>query len=180
MEELIDVLDKDGVKTGVIKKKSEVKRDGDFHRAISVCFVNDKKEILIHKRHSSKKIYPNLWSCYIKSHIVSSESSIDGAIRETKEEIGIDISKDQLQFLYTLYDNSSGKKDYINNIFYDNYIVFINIDLKDVVIQEDEVSDVKYINYHDLKSLIQNKDSTITPNWEEYNKLIEYLDNKWS
>ena len=45
MEELIDVLDKDGNKTGIIKKKSEIKRDGDYHRAIAVLIIL-KKEII--------------------------------------------------------------------------------------------------------------------------------------
>ncbi len=45
MEELIDVLDKDGNKTGIIKRKSDIKKDGDYHRAIAVLVINNKNEI---------------------------------------------------------------------------------------------------------------------------------------
>lgn len=174
MEELIDVLDERGNKTGIVKKKSEIKRDGDFHRAIKVCVFNDKKGFLAHKRHSSKKIYPNLWSINVVGHVKSGETSIKACIREIKEELGIDVLEKQLQFLYTGY-NSIIKTGYKENIFYDHYLIKINVKLEDVVIQKEEVADVKYISYIDMKKLTVNKDETITPNWEEHNKLISIL-----
>lgn len=54
-EELIDVLDENGNKTGQIKTKSQIKKEGNFHRAISVCIINSNKEILMQKRSNTKR-----------------------------------------------------------------------------------------------------------------------------
>lgn len=47
MEEMIDVLDENGVKTGEIVTRKEVHKRGLWHRAIVVAIINEKNEILI-------------------------------------------------------------------------------------------------------------------------------------
>ena len=47
LEELIEVLDCNGNKTGEIKPKSEIKKAGDYHRAIAVCIINDNNKVCI-------------------------------------------------------------------------------------------------------------------------------------
>ncbi len=177
MDELIEVLDELGNKTGVIKTKQQIKKDGDYHHAISVCLVNDKKEILMHQRSSNKIIYPNLWSCFIRGHIKAYEDSITACLREIKEEMGIDVKDDELVFLYTRKENDTvGNKAYINNIFFDNYIVYKNIDLKDIAIEKDEVSGVKILPYQELKKLINNNDDCLVPNFVDYEAIIKILE----
>ena len=50
MEEMIDVLDENGVKTGTIATRKEVHKKGLWHRAIVVAIINEKNEILIQQR----------------------------------------------------------------------------------------------------------------------------------
>ena len=45
-EELLDVLDENGIKTGQILPRKEVHKCGLWHRIIVVAIVNDKNEIL--------------------------------------------------------------------------------------------------------------------------------------
>ena len=176
MDELIDVLDESGNKTGVVKNKLDVKKAGDWHRAISVCIVNNNFEILMHQRSSKKTIFPSLWSLFVKGHVASKENSIETCIRECYEELGIKLEKTDLKYLHTLKDKDSNPKlDFINNIFYDNYIVFKDIKLEDVVMQEDEVAQIKYMYFSDVEKLIKCNDLTLVPNYKEYKILLEYL-----
>ena len=46
-EEMIDVLDENGIKTGTIATRKEVHKKGLWHRAIVVAIINEKNEILI-------------------------------------------------------------------------------------------------------------------------------------
>ena len=50
MEELIDVLDENGVKTGEVLTRKEVHKRGLWHRAIAVAIINEQNEILIQQR----------------------------------------------------------------------------------------------------------------------------------
>ena len=172
MEELIDVLDEFGNKTGIIKTKSEIKRDGDYHRAISVLILNGDK-ILLQKRCSKKKIYPNLWSIFVKGHVKSGENSIEASIREIKEEVGLTINEKQLKYLYTIKEEKKND-NYIENIFNDIYLLKKRFNLKDITIQEEEVSEVKLMNVNEVLNLIKNSKDFV-PNEEDYNKIFKCI-----
>ena len=174
MEELIDVLDNKGNKTGIIKKKSDIKRDGDYHRAIAVLVINNKNEILMQKRSSTKKVYPNLWSIFVKGHVQSGETSVDACIRELSEEVGININSNELNYLYTIFEEVI-KENFIERIFYDTYILRKDFNLNDITIQEEEVSEVKLLSANEVISLIENNDKSLVPNYEDYKRIITYL-----
>ena len=96
MVEYFDVLDERGNKTGKIKKREDVHRDGDWHKSIHIWIVNDKNEVLLQKRSSNKDCYPNMWDISCAGHLTAGDTSISGALREIKEELGLDISLSQL------------------------------------------------------------------------------------
>jgi len=96
--EYIDVLDKNGNKTGAIKPKSEIHRDGDRHRGSYIWIINSRNELLIQKRSSSKENYPNLWDISVAGHVSAGEDSISSALRETEEELGLKLKKENFQY----------------------------------------------------------------------------------
>ena len=42
--EMIDVLDKDGNKTGIVKTKKDVYESGDYHKTVHIWIINDNNE----------------------------------------------------------------------------------------------------------------------------------------
>lgn len=176
-EELIEVLDENGLKTGAIKKKSDIKKDGDFHQAISVIVLNKNKEVLIHKRSSTKKIYPNLWSIFIRGHVTAYETTIDACLRELNEEIGIKANQEDLIYLYSRKEEDNNK-EYINNLFYENYL--LKTDINEIIYNE-EISETKFIKIDDLKEQIIIDRKAFVPNDEDYaiifNKLDEFKED---
>ena len=174
MEELIDVLDSNGNKTGERKTKSEIKKVGDFHRAISVCIINDGKEILMQKRSKNKKSYPNLWSIFVKGHVMAGESSTEACKREIFEELGVSINESELKYLYTIREELIISEDYIERIFFDTFLLNKNINIKEVQIQEDEVAEVKFMFYKDVQELVLNSNGMV-PNKSDYEKIFQLL-----
>jgi len=170
-EELIEVLDENGLQTGVIKKKSDIKKDGDFHQAISVIVLNKNKEVLIHKRSSKKKIYPDLWSIFIRGHVTAHETTIDSCIRELNEEIALKIKKEDLIYLYSRKEEDKNK-EYINNLFYENYLLITDID---EINYNEEISEVKFIKINELKEKIIVDRKSFVPNDEDYNIIFNKL-----
>lgn len=174
-EELIEVLDKFGNSTGIIKNKSEIKEKGLFHKGTSIIILNKNNEILLHKRSANKKVYPNLWSCFVRGHVKAYETSIDACIRETEEEIGIKLNKKDIKLLYSLKDEDKINKKYINNIFFDNFIIVLDIKLKDIRLQKEELKDAKFIKFDKFIEMIKIKDKSLVPNYKDYNKIIEII-----
>lgn len=53
-KEYFDILDDNGNKTGKIKLRSEVHRDGDWHKAVHIWILNQSGDILLQRRSATK------------------------------------------------------------------------------------------------------------------------------
>ena len=79
IEELIDVLDENGVKTGEILPRSEIHKKGLWHRAIVVAIINENNEILLQQRSANKEKNANMWDISVAGHISSGQDSLSAA-----------------------------------------------------------------------------------------------------
>lgn len=145
--ELVDILDENGNKIG-IKDREDAFRDGNFLRAVHLWIYSPKKnKILIQKRSSKKKYDKNKWDLTCGGHVKVGEDSITAIIRETKEEIGLDISSENFIKLYE--EKYIGSKKYFFNV----YFLEKDVDINDLVLQEEEVQDIKYFSIEELENM---------------------------
>ena len=59
--ELIDVLDENGNKTGEILSRDEIHKKGLWNRSIVVAIINKKNEILLQQRAKNKEKNAGMW-----------------------------------------------------------------------------------------------------------------------
>lgn len=114
-EEYFDILDENGKKTGKIKLRNEVHRDGDWHKAVHIWIINDYGEILLQRRCATKDSNPNMLSIFNGGHLSQGDDSLTGAIRELKEELDLDVKKEELQFIKTIKRNAIYASKFLNN-----------------------------------------------------------------
>ena len=89
-EEKVILVDKTDNKIGLMNKM-EAHQKGLLHRAFSIIIFNDKHEMLLQKRASTKYHTPNLWSNTCCSHQSDGENNISAGRRRLKEEMGFDV-----------------------------------------------------------------------------------------
>ncbi|MDD4937667.1 MAG: NUDIX domain-containing protein [Candidatus Shapirobacteria bacterium] len=158
--ELIKVLDENGQETGQILDKEIIHQKGLWHREVAVWIFNSKGEILVQRRAASKKMNPNqIGLC--AGHVPENEDSITAMIREISEELGIEVNQKSLNFLITEKKERSFPNSLINRIFNKVYYLKIDKEITDFKIQEEELSEIFWINYLEFKEKIQNKDPEI-------------------
>lgn len=172
--EYIDVLDKNGNKTGEIKEKNNIYNDGDFHKTIHVWIINDNNEILVQKRSPKKETFAGLWAISVAGHVRSGETSIDAAKRELREELGQKVKDEELTYLFTI-NREQEFEDHLLNVIDDVYIIKLNLDVENTKLQFKELTDIKYVYYEYLERIFKNKDKEYVPYSEEHKKLFEYL-----
>lgn len=86
--ELLEVLNENGVGSGMPETRETIHKKGLWHRAIIVVIVNSENKILIQKRSQSKEKFPGLWDLSVAGHVPFGLDSVACAASEVMEEIG--------------------------------------------------------------------------------------------
>ncbi len=143
--ELWDVYDQYRHKTGRTHERGKPLMDGDFHLVVHIWIVNDEGQFLIQKRQPWKIGYPNMWDCSAAGSAIVGDSSKQAALRESKEELGIDLDMSQGDIVLS-YKRSHG--------FDDIWFIKQNIDINELKLQYEEVEDAKWVNRWEIMNLI--------------------------
>jgi len=174
--EHFDILDKNGNKTGEVKTRDEAHEKGLWHKAVHAWIINDQNQLLIQKRASVKESHPNMWDISAAGHIAGGDDSITTCIREAKEELGIDFQESDFEYITSIKSESiQNNGTYFNNEHQDVYLIRRNLDVEKLVLQKEEVAEVKFIDIQELKDILAKKDPAFVMHDEEYKALFEYL-----
>lgn len=176
MEEKFDVLNEWGEFTGKFATRDECHKNGLWHRAVYAFIINDKKEVLLQKRSSNKKQWSDMWDVTVGGHVLVGEFGREALIRETKEELGIDIADCDIRYLVgsTSIDTH---KDIINKHFNECYTITKNIDLAEIKLQKEEVSEVRFFTIEEIMKMIHDDYKCITKKIGPWNFLIKILEH---
>ena len=145
MGELRDLYDINSNKTDKTYHKGEQIPEGYYPMVVMVVIRNSKGEFLMQKRVPAKG---GDWGV-TGGHPKSGETPIEGIITEVKEELGLDFSNEN----FILYDSGCDGKD-----CYKMYFVTKDVDLNDVSIQEEELSEVRWFSMEELQNMVDTKE----------------------
>ena len=124
-----------------------------YHLVVHVWIRNSKGEYLISQRSANRPTYPLMWEC-VGGSVVKGEDSLLGAIREVKEEVGVDLNPENGQVLFT-----KTRKIIDGKIFNDIMDVWLfeydgEVDLGNAT--TDEVAQVTWMNREQIKELFEH------------------------
>lgn len=143
MSELRDLYDINSNKTDKTYRKGDKIPKGYYPMVVMVVIRNSKGEFLMQKRALSKG---GDWGV-TGGHPKAGETPIEGIITEVKEELGLDFSNEN----FILYNSGCDGKD-----CYKMYFVNKDINLNDITIQEDELSEVRWFSMEELKNMVDS------------------------
>lgn len=172
--ELIDIVDKNNKLTGQVEDRWVASNKGLWRRIVSCWIMNEKGEVLLQKRTPNKKRNPNKWA-KTGGQVDSGETVEEAIFREVKEELGIEISKEQIKVV-DIYKSDDKSKRFVYN-----FIFVVNYEIKDYILQEEEVAEIKYVTIEDMELIKKENDSNYTfCNWDEedFYREINLLKNK--
>ena len=172
--ELVDIVDENNKLTGQVEERWVAYDKGLWRRTVSCWIMNEKGEILLQKRTASKRRNPNKWA-KTGGQVDSGESAEDAIFREVKEELGIEVPKDQIKIM------DIHKSDDKNKRFAYNFIFVVNYKIEDYILQKEEVDEVKYVTIEDMEMIKKKNDNNYTfCNWneEDFYREMNLLKNK--
>lgn len=158
-----DIYDKNKNKTGKIIQRGQRLLDDEYHLIVHIWIKNSEGKFLIQQR-SEKVKNPLVWSATGGS-VVAGEDSYSGALREMKEELGIDLSNENGY----LFDSSLYEED--NQKYWcDTYLYFIDLDVEKLQLQKEEVKQAKYEKMEVIKQMMNDGDFFIYDYLDELEK----------
>lgn len=147
MLEIFDIYDLNGKVTGKTAVKGTKCTGNDYYLGVHVYIYNSNCEFLIQKRAGDKDFRPNQWEVLLE-HAMTSEKGIDTAIRGVQEELGLTCSKEQFSFLSQIV-----WKQFHHLI--DIFFLQADISVNDIIIQTQELSEVKWISKEEMLAMVQ-------------------------
>ena len=162
MKELIDIVDKNGQPTGEIVDRKYAHLHGIWHRTSHLWLVRKKNgvvQILLQKRAKDKESFPECYDISSAGHIPAGVDFKASAIRELKEELGIDANESDLIFCgdrKVIWDDT-----FYGNPFHDRqysrvFMMWLDLDEEKFSVSVDEVERVCWIDFDRCYHSVEN------------------------
>ena len=154
--EYLDIVDRDGLPTGEIVSREEAHKNGIRHRTAHVWVIRSKKDgfdILLQKRSENSESFPGMFDTSSAGHIPAGDEPMQSALREIHEELGINASENQFQYIGKF--SNSYQKIFRSQLFFDNEVTWVYlysepIDINKISLQESEVSEVRWFDLNEV------------------------------
>lgn len=159
-----DLYTKYREKTGKEHIRGEKIPEGFYHLVVHIWIRNCKGEYLISRRSADRPTFPLMWEC-VGGSVLMGESSIDGAVREVKEEVGLDLEPETGKLLFTKIRGTEVQyecKEY--NDIMDVWLFEYDGDLHLDDATTDEVADCRWMTISEIRKLYED------------NRLVQTLD----
>ena len=163
-EEMIDILNSDGTPAGYSRSRTEVHAKGLWHRTVHIWVFDPQGRILFQLRSHLKENNPNLLDTSCAGHITAGDDSLNAAIRELREEIGIQKCREDFEYLFTaIHENVLNNGTYFDNEYYDTYKTTISAEESEhLVPQPGEVDDFVWMTPSEfLAKRVQNPEKFV-------------------
>ena len=170
MGELWDIYDRNKQKTGKTAERGVYQfKEGEYHIVVTGIILNSKNEILISKRAEFKK-YGGMWECNGGS-ILAGETSLQGIIRELKEELGIQFAEKEAVFLKEI------RRDKLPPDLKDLWLFKRDIKDEEITFPDGEATEFKWVTIEEFIKMYNNKEIVPTVDFgkEEYEMAIDIM-----
>lgn len=171
-DEKLNYYNKKGNKIGTVNRQEAISQ-GLLLESVHIWIINPKtKEVLMQKRSKNRKNDPGMIDVSAAGHVAIGEVPMQTVVREGKEELGEKAFEKLIPTIKRLIDfeidfSKEGRKGkYINY----EYIGFSTAKLEEYEKQDEEVENLFFMNYYDVKKSIENKDNNMRI---PYNKITK-------
>jgi len=154
--EFFDVVDINRNNLNYTKPRGSEMLDNEYNVGVELWLFNNDKLLLTQR--SEEKSHPLEWEVP-GGCSQAGESSTDTLKREILEEVGLELSEKDFELL----DTKLYKKQFVD-IYKSNKI----IDINNIKLQNDEVSNIKFVSKEEFEKMIQNNEivKSVTERYE--------------
>lgn len=161
--EMLEVIDENDNVIG-LESRAKIHQNGLLHREIHIWFLTPKSEIIFQHRAKDKDTYPDKLDATVGGHVEPKMSYEETAVKECKEETGINIDLNKLVFIKKMrkksFDEATGLT---NNTIRSQYAYLYEGSLKDLQIEDEKSQGFITWKIDDLSHLSESDKNKFIP-----------------
>lgn len=157
--ELLEIINENDEVIG-LESRQVVHQKGLLHREIHIWFLTPSGEIIFQHRAKDKDTYPDKLDATVGGHVDPKMSYEETAVKECKEETGLDINLDKLLFLRKMRKKSFDEVTKLtNNTIRSQYAYLYEGPISDLQVEEGKAEGFEAWKIDDLPNLSENDKS---------------------
>ncbi|MBN2100608.1 NUDIX domain-containing protein [Candidatus Dojkabacteria bacterium] len=142
-----------------------------IRRIVRVLLMNSNGQFLLQKRSATKNIFPSAYDQTVGGHVDEGEDYIDAAVRETKEEIGLNIREQDLDVIAHFYSEEVWNDVFIRMF---NKLFLLKSEALDLNSDKTEVENLVWFSRDEIDEMFNNAIEKLSGGfriaWIEYKK----------
>lgn len=155
-KQMLEVVDEEDNVIG-LETRVKIHKEGLLHREIHVFFFTPNNEIIFQHRAKDKETYPDKLDATVGGHVEPGDSYEKTAIKESKEETGINIDHKKLILLAKIKRKSFDKvTGLINNTIRSQYAYLYEGSISELKIEEGKAEGFEVWKIEDLSHLSED------------------------
>lgn len=147
MAEYWDLYDGAGQLTGEKHLRGTKVPEGMFHKVVHIWIQNSKGELLMQKRSEQVDNCPGVWATTGGS-VQAGEEPLPTAVRELSEELGLNVSAEELQYCLMVRRK---------NAFCYVYLLRKDIPVESLKLQECEVAAAEWMSIETINRMVSER-----------------------
>lgn len=161
--EMLEVIDENDNTIG-LETRAKIHQEGLLHREIHVWFVTPQGEIIFQHRAKDKDTYPDKFDATVGGHVEPNMFYEETAIKECKEETGVNIDVKNLTFLGKIKKKSFDKATgLINNTIRSQYAYLYSGPINDLQIEKGKAQGFEAWKIEDVPNLSEAEKERFIP-----------------
>ena len=161
-QEMLDIVDENGMPTGEVVSRKKAHAEGIRHRTAHVWLVRSrdgKIQVLLQKRCRQKDSWPGCYDISSAGHIPAGVDFIPSALRELKEELGVEAAPEELVFCgnrHICSDSAFHGQPFRDRQYSRVFILWRDQKEEDFVLQKEEIDSVRWMDLAECMEAVKN------------------------
>lgn len=151
---------KEMLNESVLRSEKHNLKDNKYYMVVVIFIENSEGKFLMQKTSVKKGSI----IATTGGHVVYKDNGLKTVIKETNEELGLDLSQDKITFVDSYIDD---------DCFLETYYLKKDIDINDLTLQFDEIESVNWYTVDEIEVLIKNnkfREGNIVP----FRRVLDY------
>lgn len=179
--EILDIVDESGEPTGRTVERTEAHAAGVLHRTSHVWVARrrgDGVELLLQLRSRRKESFPSCYDVSSAGHIPAGDGFVESALRELREELGLDAAPDELVpcgVRRIRRRAEFGGRPFVDNQVSGVYLLWRDVAEEDIRFQRSELDGVRWMSMDDCLTMLRSGEPRNCIDAEELDMLLAVI-----